>query len=154
MRHATERRIGSMTTKPQPDRPSSCDQPPGFLNSELKGPESANAPLPVEVQRASQGASECEPSSAQPDGDADGAISPSKSTWNYRVISFRHGEDAWCAIHEVYYDNGVPKAYSSEPAVVMWDPEEGDGTGCQVLDRMKEALGKPVLTEKDFRKEV
>ena len=67
-------------------------------------------------------------------------------------MSFRHGEDAWCAIHEVYYENGVPTAYSTTPAVAMWDPEEGDGAGSRTVDRFREALSKPVLTVDDFRR--
>jgi hypothetical protein len=52
----------------------------------------------------------------------------------------------------VYCDNGVPTAYTTNPAVVMWDPEEGDGAGDRTVERMREALGKPVLTEEDFRR--
>lgn len=142
-----------MTPKPESDSPpSSSGRTLGFLRGKLEVPEDFDAPLPAEMQATFEGVVEGETSSAQPDGGEGVPITPSKSTWNYRVISFRHGEDAWCAIHEVYYDNGTPTAYSSTPAVAMWDPQEGDGAGNRTLDRMREALGKPVLTEGDFRR--
>lgn len=78
------------------------------------------------------------------------AYGQSRRTWNYRVMSFKHGEDAWQAIHEVHYRDGRPTAYSSSAAVVMWDTDGGSDAGLWVLDRMKEALSKPVLTESDF----
>ncbi|WP_397533112.1 hypothetical protein [Roseateles sp.] len=78
---------------------------------------------------------------------------PSRRTWNYRVISFKQGEDAWCAIHEVYYEYGVPVTYGTSPAVALWDVEEGDVAGRSCMDRMREALNKPFLTEGDFTRE-
>jgi|GEM_PF-4128785 len=74
----------------------------------------------------------------------------SRRTWNYRVMSFEHGEEAWQAIHEVYYSGGIPSAYTSTPAVVMWDTADGGDAALRVLGRMREALLKPVLTESDF----
>lgn len=143
-----------MTQKPEPDCPSSSGRTIGLLRGKLEVPEDSDAPLQAEVQVAFEGVAAGEASPAQQGGDESGVpTSPSKTTWNYRVISFTHGEDAWCAIHEVYYDDGVPTAYSSTPAVVMWDLEEGDGAGSRTVDRMREALGKPVLTEGDFRRE-
>lgn len=137
-----------MTQKPEPDPPSSSGRTLGFLKDKLEVPQDFDAPLPADVQASFEG----ESSSARPDGQEGVSASPSRSTWNFRVMSFRHGEDAWCAIHEVYYENGVPTAYTTTPAVVMWDPEEGDGAGNRVLDRMREALGKPFLTEADFKR--
>lgn len=74
----------------------------------------------------------------------------SSRTWNYRVMSFRHGEEAWQAIHEVHYRDGVPFAYTEAAAVAMWDPDDVDG-GLRSLERMREALSKPVLTDADFK---
>lgn len=83
----------------------------------------------------------------------DEPVATPRRTWNYRVMSFRHGEDAWLAIHEVHYQDGMPIAYTESPAVVMWDTEDGTiAGGMKCLERMKEALLKPVLTEADFRK--
>jgi len=49
-------------------------------------------------------------------------------------------------------EDGVPTAYSNTSAVVMWDPEEGDGAGSRILDRMRENLGKPEPTERDLHR--
>ena len=78
------------------------------------------------------------------------AGAPSRRTWNYRVISFNRHEGAWLAIHEVHYRDGVPVMYSLGPAVILWDAEEDGDAGRRCLDRMREALDKPVLTESDF----
>ena len=71
--------------------------------------------------------------------------------WNYRAIHFEHGEDSHVAIHEVHYRDGIPVAYSETPAVVLWSVEEPDGTGLAILDRMREALVKPVLRDSEFQ---
>ncbi len=76
---------------------------------------------------------------------------PSHRHWNYRAIRFEHGEDSHIAIHEVHYRDGRPVAYSETPAVVLWSVEEADWTGLAILDRMREALGKPVLLESEFQ---
>jgi len=72
-------------------------------------------------------------------------------TWNYRVMSFKQGDEAWQAVHEVHYKDGVPIAYSATPAVLLWHADDGDDAGFQCLDRMRVALSKPVLTEGDFK---
>lgn len=72
-------------------------------------------------------------------------------TWNYRAIRFEHGEDSYVAIHEVYYEDGRPIAFSESPAPVMWVEAEGLGTGFSILRRMDGALRKPVLADADFR---
>jgi hypothetical protein len=76
---------------------------------------------------------------------------PSHRHWNYRAIRFEHGEDSHIAIHEVHYQDGMPVAYSETPAVVLWSVEEPDGAGLAILDRMREALVKPVLLESEFQ---
>lgn len=77
------------------------------------------------------------------------------NTWNYRVIEFvcPVTDEPWRAIHEVHYKDGKPTAYSEQPAAVT----SCDDSGAQqqlgwVLDRMREALDKPVLVEADFCK--
>ena len=75
------------------------------------------------------------------------------SSWNYRVLEFASIDGGtFRAIHEVHYSNGVPKGYSQTPAVVTWDTDEGEAAALLVLQRMQDALAKPVLTEEDFGK--
>ena len=73
-------------------------------------------------------------------------------SWNYRVIQTDDASgEPYHAIHEVYYDNdGTLISYSAEPTpVVAFD---GDGVKglSWALDRMREALGKSVLTPREF----
>lgn len=83
-------------------------------------------------------------------------------TWNYRVIervtplkTQPGATDVYRAIHEVHYESdGRPVAYSEDPATIGWDPAEGDDAPLAILDRMREALTKPVLTEQDFQSRV
>jgi hypothetical protein len=76
-------------------------------------------------------------------------------TWDYRVIEFVEMDGTpWQAIHEVHYDDsGAPNGYGENPAVI----QSSDAAGCLVslewvLDRMREALAKPVLVERDFQR--
>ena len=71
--------------------------------------------------------------------------------WNYRVIEFVESNgDQFRQIHEVHYDaNDKPKAYSEAPAVIMWDVSE-ENAAIEILEKMKEALNKPVLIKSDF----
>lgn len=73
--------------------------------------------------------------------------------WNYRVIEFVDPNDGpWTAIHEVYYDDaGKPNGYAEDPAQVVSFDDGGNVRELSwVLDRMRDALGKPVLRESDF----
>lgn len=74
-------------------------------------------------------------------------------SWNYRVIEFVTPEgEPWRAIHEVYYESdGKPWLYSEKPAGVVWD--EGRDEAVSILNRMMDALNKPVLVERDFKRE-
>jgi hypothetical protein len=91
--------------------------------------------------------------------DLSGVEQPSSSpvpprSWNYRVMEFTHGEETWRALHEVHYENGVPRGYSTGPAVVMWDGGEaasGNAAAEGILRNMRDSLAKPVLREQDFR---
>lgn len=79
-------------------------------------------------------------------------VAPPAHSWNYRVIQFPGGPDeARSAIHEVYYREGVPVAYSSEPAILMWTEEDEAGAEERILQRMREAIRKPPLTPGDFQ---
>lgn len=73
--------------------------------------------------------------------------------WNYRVMEFppeRDDESPIRAIHEVYYrDDGQPRAYTVNPADVTSEGLGNEGLAL-VLDRMREALDKPVLRPSDF----
>lgn len=93
----------------------------------------------VEMAEASASATDTEP--------------PVGRTWNYRVMRFEHGEDAWEAIHEVHYEDGRLVGYGAEPAVVMWSDSDGSLAALRCMEQMKEALLKPVLTEADFKRD-
>ena len=68
-------------------------------------------------------------------------------TWNYRVIEFPDVEP-YRQIHEVHYEDGKPSTYTYRPAGVSWYISEDPG---DILEMMKLALDKPVLTPEDFR---
>lgn len=140
-----------MTGIHQPLHPSSRGGTLGLFGGTPGTPENSDTPRPATVQASSESTAAGNVPSAQTASDESSPSYPSKRTWNYRVISFRHGEEAWCAIHEVYYDDGVPTGHTVEPAVAIWDPAEGEDAGVRTLERMREALAKPVLTESDFR---
>lgn len=71
------------------------------------------------------------------------------NTWNYRVMKFVDADgEPWHEIREVYYTDEKPTAYSGKAADVS-SVENIIGLKW-VLDRMREALDKPVLEEADF----
>jgi hypothetical protein len=81
------------------------------------------------------------------------------SHWNYRVIRHDyparvHGpEESEVAfeVHEVHYDDeGKPKSYRENTSIYS-DSVEGLGW---ILEKLKEAIAKPVLSPADFTKEV
>ncbi len=73
-------------------------------------------------------------------------------TWNYRVIEWAHHDGSpYRSIHEVYYADGKPSSYIEAASTVVSDDDGGNKADLSwVLDRMREALDKPVLHEKDF----
>lgn len=76
----------------------------------------------------------------------------SRNTWNYRVMEFESPDGyKWRSFHEVHYENDVPVLYTENPTGLQWDVNE-DGTDGSliILDRLREALDKPVLTQRDF----
>jgi hypothetical protein len=77
-------------------------------------------------------------------------------TWNYRVIQFvcPVSNEPWQAIHEVHYDQeSRPVSYAEDPASVVSSDDAGNNKGLDwVLERMREALAKPVLVERDFQR--
>lgn len=70
-------------------------------------------------------------------------------TWNYRVVETRHDDDVCHSIREVHYENDRPIAYSENPVTMVWEVDEDDPR--RMLGRMREALDKPVLRERDFQ---
>lgn len=76
--------------------------------------------------------------------------SSSGSTWNYRIMDFFSGEDAWSAIHKVYYEDGEPMRLADGAAAVVWDCSKGIIAGLRILERMKDALFKPPLEGADL----
>jgi len=68
-------------------------------------------------------------------------------TWNYRVVD--HGTHF--ALHEVYYTDGVPTSWTTEPVTFVCDPEDG-ATGVQESLAMaaKSAIEHPVLLAADL----
>lgn len=71
-------------------------------------------------------------------------------SWNYRLVS-RVGDmstERFYSIHECYYEDGVESYISFDPIGIEWcdDVEEIKS----MLEKMKEALDKPVLKYEDF----
>jgi hypothetical protein len=78
------------------------------------------------------------------DGDEESELA---MNWNYRVMEFESGDDVYHEIREVYYDSeGNPNGYTARTAGVGSDSANGLSW---VLDRMREALDKPVLKPSD-----
>jgi hypothetical protein len=79
------------------------------------------------------------------------------TTWNYRVMDIRHndgsgGVETIRAIHEVYYnEHGEPISYTLNPVQVLTVLEtDSPNALMETLDKMREALSKPVMTPVDF----
>jgi len=73
------------------------------------------------------------------------------SHWDYRVIEFAtEAGESWRSIHEVRYVNDVPAYYSEKPATATWDVTEGEAGPLAMLERMRVAVGKPVLMARDL----
>ncbi len=87
---------------------------------------------------------------ACPEPPAPGLSPTPASHWNCRVIEFPSDEETWFAVHEVYYEHGVPVAYSKSPAEVGWTDDDGPEAGLHRLEKFSEALKKPVLKLADF----
>lgn len=87
---------------------------------------------------------------ASPEPPAPGPSSTPASHWNCRVIEFPSDEETWFAVHEVYYEYGVPVAYSKSPAEAGWTDDDGPEAGLHRLEKFSEALKKPVLKLADF----
>lgn len=88
--------------------------------------------------------------SASPEPPAPGPSPTPASHWNCRVIEFPSDEETWFAVHEVYYEHGVPVAYSKSPAEAGWTDDDGPEAGLHRLEKFSEALKKPVLKLADF----
>jgi Protein of unknown function (DUF2384) len=88
---------------------------------------------------------------ARPKPPATADTETQRRYWNYRVIEFPSEEEVCCAIHEVYYEHGVPVAYGKSPTDPGWTKEDGPAAGLDQLDKFKEALRKPSLKVSDFQ---
>ena len=68
------------------------------------------------------------------------------NTWNYRVIRHKNGYGpntaSYFQIHEVHYKDGTPTGVSQNGARIGGDDLEEIK---RVLEKFKEALGKPIL---------
>jgi hypothetical protein len=65
-------------------------------------------------------------------GNEDSQEQVPTSSWNYRAIQFTAEGETRCAIHEVYYSNGVPNA---TPRIRL------SSCGIRVIPSRKEAFG-------------
>lgn len=64
-------------------------------------------------------------------------------SWNYRMMVQSDGDDYWFSVHEVHYTDGVPRAYSKEPAGIGGNNIEDL---MFAVNKMKDAiLNKPAL---------
>ncbi|TRZ51696.1 hypothetical protein D4R99_04020 [bacterium] len=69
---------------------------------------------------------------------------------NYRVVHSVEGEEEIFALHEAYFDSKYhtrPRFISSDPLPIIGENLEELKTK---LERMKEALEKPLLEKTDF----
>lgn len=87
---------------------------------------------------------------ASPEPPAPGPSPTPASHWNCRVIEFPSDEETWFAVHEVYYEYGVPVAYSKSPAEAGWTDDDGPQAGLHRLEKFRDALKKPVLKLAEF----
>ena len=74
----------------------------------------------------------------------------SEYTWNHRVLLHKGtdaGEDYY-GIHEVHYEDGVPRAYTTNPVEVGGESVKSLKI---TLERMLRCLELPVLTPEDFK---
>jgi hypothetical protein len=73
-----------------------------------------------------------------------------KVIWDYRIImddSTGDPHDAWYAIHEVYYLDGVPVDHTVSQSSVYGDSIEELNKS---LVKMREAFNHPILKKSDF----
>lgn len=68
-------------------------------------------------------------------------------SWNYRVLNYDDNGELYYKIHEVYYENEIPNAYSTNPATIEGDSLEELSI---VFNQMILSLNKPILSKKDF----
>lgn len=69
------------------------------------------------------------------------------TTWNYRVVRHRQGEETWYALHEVYYDeHGKPRSYAESPSTFLGDAAAGpEGIAAALRTALQDAENHPVL---------
>lgn len=66
-------------------------------------------------------------------------------TWNHRVIKHEKDGEVWYTLHEVFYDDdGSIKGWTQDAIAPLSETRDGL---YWVLDKMREAVAKPVLKE-------
>lgn len=72
-------------------------------------------------------------------------------SWNFRIIETegKHDDNPWTSvgIHEVYYEDGVPRSCTKDPVKVVG--EDIDDLK-ETFEMMRAAFDKPILKMKDF----
>ena len=66
----------------------------------------------------------------------------SPMSWDYRVMCRKHGDDESYSIHEVFYDGDTVINWTKEPSGITCESLDDVVVA---LDRMREALDKPIL---------
>lgn len=78
-----------------------------------------------------------------------------RATWNHRVVRRHKDGVSWLEITEVHYRDFKPTTFAIEMGTPSAGGEGEADAEClaelaETLDRMKAALAKPILDEKDF----
>lgn len=70
--------------------------------------------------------------------------------WDYRVVEIARGGETWRGICVVYYTDGAPTSRTEDFIPLAWEIDDAVG-GMEMLEGMREALERPVLTHDDFQ---
>lgn len=77
-------------------------------------------------------------------------------SWNYRLITHKDERQGygWIGLHEVYYEDGKPSAYTSDAIGFRGDIEDGPEGVIEALEMaLRDAKKAPPLDESDFPEE-
>ena len=72
-------------------------------------------------------------------------------SWNHRVVKHKSEDGVFYSIHEVYYEDDVPVAFTERPVPAMGESHED--LMKDMINQMS-ALTKPVLDAKMFDKKM
>lgn len=73
-------------------------------------------------------------------------------SWNHRVLAHTDKDEIYYQIHEVYYDqDGKPDGYTADAIGIGGETLEEISL---TLDRMKECIGKPIISAENFPNEL